>query len=166
MTQLIQYAPDHCNGELQKESTQVFYLKLGWKSFSRAFVFWHPEFLDKVRQSLSFNHLKSLWYLENKGLFFLTAMDTADIAKGSQTTLSSQWGSFLDSHSRPTWFATKTPRLLFIKNKQNYLTFVMLLLLFCVCCVLFSKMNFFSNFVPSLENQQPHTGLPCLGGLK
>ena len=140
MTQLIQYAPDHCNGELQKESTQVFYLKLGWKSFSRAFVFWHPEFLDKVRQSLSFNHLKSLWYLENKGLFFLTAMDTADIAKGSQTTLSSQWGSFLDSHSRPTWFATKTPRLLFIKKQAKLFDICnVVVVVLCMLCFIFQN---------------------------
>ena len=103
---------------------------------------------------------------KNKRLFFLTAMDAPDIAKGSPTTLSSQWGSFLDSYSRPTWSATKTSRLLFIKIKQNDVTFVMLLLLLYVCCVLFSKMNFFSNFVPSLENQQPHTELPCLRELK
>ena len=93
---------------------------------------------------------------KNKGLFFLTAMDAPDIAKGSPTTLSSQWGSFLDSYSRPMWSATKTSRLPFIKIKQNDITFVMLLLL-CVCCVLFPKWIFFSNFVPSLENQQPHS---------
>ena len=103
---------------------------------------------------------------KNKRLFFLTAMDAPDIAKGSPTTLRSQWGSFLDSYSRPTWSATKTSRLLFIKIKQNDVTFVMLLLLLYVCCVLFSKMKFFSNFVPSLENQQPHTELPCLRELK
>ena len=94
---------------------------------------------------------------KNKELFFLTATEAPDITKGSPTTLSSQWGSFLDSYSRPTWSATKTSRLLFIKIKQNDVTFVMLLLLLYVCCVLFSKMNFFSNFVPSLENQQPRS---------
>ena len=46
--------------------TWVFYLKLSWRSFSRAFIFWRPEFLDKVRQSLSFNSLRSLLYLEKQ----------------------------------------------------------------------------------------------------
>ena len=145
--------------------TWVFYLKLSWKSFSRAFIFWHPEFLDKVRQSLSFNHLKSFWYLENKGLFFLTAINAPDIAKGSPTTLSSQWGSFLDSYFRPTWSATKTSRLLFIKIKQKDVTFVMLFSL-CILCFIFQNELFSSNFIPSLENQQPRTELPCLGELK
>ena len=55
----------------------------------------------------------------NKGLFFLTAMDAPDIAKGSPPTLISQRGSFLHSYSRPTWSATKTSRLLFIKINMD-----------------------------------------------
>ena len=92
-------------------------------------------------------------------------MDASDFAKGSPTTLSSQWGSFLDSYSRPTWSATKTSRLLFIKIKQKDVTFVMLFLL-CILCFIFQNEFFSSNFIPSLENQQPCIELPCLGELK
>ena len=102
---------------------------------------------------------------KNKGLFFLTAMDAPDIAKGSPTTLSSQWGSFLDSYSRPTWSATKKVVQTVHKNQAKWCNNCNVVIVVCMLC-LFSKMNFFSNFVPSLGNQQPHTELPCLRELK